>query len=168
MNRYSMSVFVLFYGLVCVCRISRAADYVQFYNDDVDFIENINADDFAAIVVDSERITLIKMYANWCVYSKGFVPHYKQFAKDTRLWHKNVLRVTAMDCSLTRNKKLCQQNNVKIFPSFLFYQARSDQLVGHMSETIYSRTENFMRTVIDMLENQTSVPVSWPNIKPLE
>jgi hypothetical protein len=44
---------------------SIQSEYVPFYNETIDNIENINANDFESLVVDSDRICVIEMYANW-------------------------------------------------------------------------------------------------------
>ncbi len=156
--------------LVFTFRKCACAETIQFYDENVDKIETINSDIYESVVVNSDRICVIEFYANWCGYSKSFIPHYKQFANETRLWRKKVLRVGAMDCALAINKDLCKNSSVKLFPSFLYFRTFSTDLAGFMSESFSSRSEDFMKTIINLMESDsiTRKPENWPDLKPFK
>lgn len=106
----------------------------------------------------------ILVYANWCSYSKSFIPHWKQFSNDTRLWQKRVLRVAAIDCAFDINDKICWENNILEFPQFRFYHARTENKIGVRKEDENSRSEKFMRATIDFIEKQRHPPRDWPRL----
>lgn len=50
------------------------AEYVKFYDPSIDHIEVIGAGNFSQTILDSNRFTILECYANWCGFSKRFIP----------------------------------------------------------------------------------------------
>ena len=138
---------------------------LQFYEPSVDHIEVYDVEGFKKNVLNSDKATIIEFYANWCGYSKNFIPHWKNFANETKLWHKNVIRVAAMDCYDVDNE-ICWSNAVLMYPMFMLYHARTRSILGVRKETLDSRSEQFMKTTIHFLENQRHPPTAWPKLLP--
>ena len=103
---------ILFLKLVATIRTDEV-----FYVQSIDHIEVLDVNQFKENVLNSHRATFIEYYAHWCGYSKNFRPHWKNFANETKLWHKNVLRVAAMDCADDKNE-ICLTNRVFEYPQF--------------------------------------------------
>ena len=140
----------------------------QFYNFSVDHIEEYKIQEFKSNVLNSNRITLIKFYADWCGSSKKFRPHWRQFANDTKLWQKRVLRVAALDCVFEDDwvNEICDANDVNDYPQFRLYSIRTKNIIGLKKESEKSRSEEFMRAAIDFIERQRHPPKDWPKLAP--
>jgi hypothetical protein len=119
---------------------------IVFYDPLIDHIEVLNNDTFDDLIYDAPRATFLEFYANWCARCQRFSPvrpfNYdsreslldfkwfspktvKQIAKATRPWHKNILRVAAVDCAASENVKLCRQHNIEFYPTFHMFEANA-------------------------------------------
>ncbi len=95
------------------------SDIPVFYTEN-DHIETVDTSTFYSDVLDSDRVSLVEFYANWCYYSKQFRVHYKAIANETKLWNRYV-RITAIDCGLEKvNGDLCWASNFTVYPTFKF------------------------------------------------
>ena len=145
---------------------SVKGEYISFYEFARDGIEEFNSTQFKQYVLNSNRATIIEFYANWCNSSRSFINHWKEFANETRLWHRNVLRVASMDCGDNKNE-ICLVNDVRQYPQFRLYPAKGKNLMGLKKiESVESRSEQFMKTAVDFLEKQRHSPRHWPKLSP--
>lgn len=92
----------------------------QFYEYAIDNIEDLSDDQFKENVLNSYKVTYLEFYANWCSFSRKFIPRWKQFANETKLWHKKVLRVAAIDCYYRSPNEICAINNITEAPQMKF------------------------------------------------
>ena len=143
-----------------------SGDAIIFYVPEIDHIEVVTSDNFTSVVFLAEHLTIMKFYAHWCGYSKRFIPHWKDFANETILWHKNVLRVASIDCANAQNHDICQKNQVYEYPVFRFFPAYGTLERGITAENETSRSEKFMRRAIYFLETQEKPPKTWPDLAP--
>ena len=152
--------------IIIISFIFVRAEYPQFYDFKNDSIEEYSEDQFLSNVINSNKASIIEFYANWCGYSQMFIPHWKNFANETKLWQKVVLRVGALDCFRNKTNDICWRNNAHEFPQFLLYHAKTTNIKGLRRETEDSRSEQFMKTTIDFLEKQRHPPREWPYLFP--
>jgi hypothetical protein len=142
--------------------VSNSAGYL-FYTPDIDHIEVFEAETFRSNVLNSNKATIMEFYADWCSYSKRFIPHWKNFANETILWQKNVVRIAALNCAELGNE-ICWRNGVYEYPQFKLYHARTTNVIGLRKLDEKARSETFMRTTIDFLEKQRHPPREWPRL----
>jgi thiol-disulfide isomerase/thioredoxin len=164
-GEFESTVWLVIWALLAITRVGCQDEIFYTPEDHIKTVEG--TDDFTSLVLNSDHISVVKFYANWCGYSKAFRPHYKQLAKDTLLWHKNVLQVVAYDCALEVNTEICMRKNmVYEFPTFKLYRALTSSKKGYKELTEDDRSEKFMRVVIRYIEEQTDKPSTWPTLTP--
>ena len=74
-------------------------------------VVDLNENNFANRVVDSEGVWVVEFYAPWCGHCKSLAPEYQKAAKAL----KGIIGVGAVDCD--QHKSLCGQYGVQGFPS---------------------------------------------------
>ena len=138
----------------------------QFYEFELHNIEEYDDEMFSRNILNSNRATFVEFYAHWCGSSKNFKQKWKQFANETKGWHKHVLRVAAIDCERNITNLICDLNEINDYPQFKLYFARTTNIRGTGKEGEKSKIENFMRSTIDFLEKQRHPPREWPTLFP--
>jgi thiol-disulfide isomerase/thioredoxin len=157
------SIVLCVLTILCVqCEEEKTIFYTP--EDHIETLEGL--EQFANTILNSERLSIVKFYANWCGYSKAFRPHYKQLANETKLWHNDVLRIAAYDCSLATNLLICQKNRIHEYPTFKFFPAFSLSRIGITELSEDDRSEKFMRVAIRYIEEQSNKPSAWPILDP--
>ena len=125
------------------------------------------ADEFEQDVLNSNKITIIQFFSSsLCDLCKDFQADWAHFAEDTKLWQKKMLNIAAMDCSLASAEKICDNNKITSYPEFRLYHAWQTRSIGVKKGNlnIKSRSEQFMKTVIDFCETQRHWPPEWPTL----
>jgi hypothetical protein len=153
--------------LVFIC-IKFNLSYAEYFYNLTDHIEEFSDDNFESKILNSKKITWIEFYATWCGWSQAFKPHWKEFASETLGWHKNVLRVGAMNCFYKETiiNRVCHKMNLSVYPVFKLYHAKTHRLEGIDKESEESRSEQFMKATIDFIEHQRHPPREWPSLYP--
>jgi thiol-disulfide isomerase/thioredoxin len=161
MEKFAIIFLILIFTLA-------TAKKEQFYKFNVDNIEEYKIEEFKNNVLNSNRVTIIEFYADWCGSSKKFRPFWREFANDTKLWHNRVLRVAALDCVFEDEwvNEICDANDVNDYPQFKFYSIRTKNIIGLKKESEKSRSEDFMKAAIDFIEKQRHPPKEWPKLSP--
>ena len=159
----SLSIVVL---LLTIISLSNGKN-PQFYKANTKLIEDYTIQEFKDNVLNSNRVTIIEYYADWCGFCKNFRQHWHHFANETQLWRKRVLRVAALDCVFEDEwvNEICDGNDVDEYPQFRLYPARETNIKGLKAESEKSRTEDFMKTVINYIEIQRHPPKEWPKLQ---
>ena len=86
---------------------------------------------------------------------------WKEFANQTLLWQKNIIRVAVVDCALDENTALCRFHDVHSFPTFHIFELHAQKYKGvQISYTSYS--QDFKHEVIDFLQVHPNPPSFWP------
>jgi hypothetical protein len=86
---------------------------------------------------------------------------WKEFAKQTLIWQKNVIRVAAVDCALTENTELCRFHGINSFPTFYMFELHSQKYKG-TKVNYYSYEQDFKHELIDFLQIHPIKPSFWP------
>jgi protein disulfide-isomerase A6 len=72
---------------------------------------------FNALVLQSNRPSIVEFFAPWCGHCKNLAPEYKKLAGAT----KGMVNVVAVDCDDSANKPLCGRQGVKGFPTIKLF-----------------------------------------------
>ena len=142
------------------------AEYPQFYELNINYVEEVSEEEFFENILNSNRVTILQFYANWCINSKKFRLQWVKFAKETRLWQQHVLRVAAIDCFMYATNSVCEQNNILEYPQIGLYFARTKNATGLKFNSTSFKIENFMKSVIDLIEKQRHPSREWPSLFP--
>ena len=140
----------------------------EFYDLSVDHIEVVNSYGFKKNILHSNRVTILEFFVSWCGTCNSFKIVWKTFANLTILWQKKVLRVAAIDCdSIVNDFEVCQKNDVLDYPRFRMFSTEQNDIAGFkLSEKEDARSEQFMKSTIDFLEQQNNTRKDWPILKP--
>lgn len=108
---------------------------------------------------------LIEFYNSWCGHCHRFAPVWKAFASDIHGW-RNVVRVSAVDCSVDENNQLCRDFEVMYYPMIkLFPQGSSETFLG--KEFRKGTVETMRRSLVNELKiihSKQATPL-WPNFQ---
>jgi hypothetical protein len=88
-------------------------------------------------------------------------------SKSTILWHKNVMRVGAVDCAAEENIKLCRYHKVELFPTFYMFEAHVQKTRG-VEASYTHKSEQFQQDMINFLEVHPNKPAFWPKFNEYE
>ena len=84
----------------------------------------LDYDNFYELVMDKESNTVkgengwfVKFYAPWCGHCQRLAPTWEQLADET----KGQLNVAKVDCTSDNGKPLCQQFEVRGYPTLLWF-----------------------------------------------
>ena len=155
------------YFLIILINVSNGVP-PQFFELEADHIEDYTIQQFLDNVLYSNRATIIKFYADWCGSSKKFKNIWKNFAKETRRWHKKVLRVAALDCVLENQweNEICDDNGVNWYPQIRIFGVKAKNVTGATIGNEKTSVDEFMKNVIDYLELLRHPPREWPLLFP--
>ena len=161
---------IIIFLMIQFVSIISAEEIFKFYETEIDNIEIMTKENLITHLFNSDRLTALECYANWCGFSRMFIPQWKYFANETLLWHKRVLRVAAIDCALDENKGICFfKYDVKAYPDFRWFNAKLDSSgVVITAENETSKSEDFMRTTINLIESHKNPPEAWPYLESYE
>jgi hypothetical protein len=125
-------------------------------------------EEFYKIILNSNKISIVQFYSSsMCDDScKNFKSQWLSLSKETKLWQKNIMTFSVVDCSLTSINKICIDNNIKNYPEFVFYHAWQEKSTGRKKESFKSSNDQFMRATIDFMELQRHWPSNWPILSP--
>lgn len=79
-----------------------------------------------------------------------------------------MLRIAAVDCADIKNVQICYQNDINEYPLFGYYLPYSSSTKSTLKENEHSKSEQFMRTMIDAIMNLTDPPSNWPKLTPFK
>lgn len=106
-------------------------------------IENVNQDDFASSVLESETPVLVDFYADWCGPCRALAPKIQEIS-DKFEGKAKVVKVNVDD-----NQGLAQKYGIRGIPSLLFFDEGqvANQLQGNQpKESIESALEALVKT----------------------
>lgn len=72
---------------------------------------------FNALVLQSNRPSIVEFFAPWCGHCKNLAPEYKKAAAAT----KGMVNIVAIDCDDASNRPLCSRYDVKGFPTLKLF-----------------------------------------------
>ncbi|GAV07758.1 hypothetical protein RvY_17563-2 [Ramazzottius varieornatus] len=113
-----------------------ALEFQELYNQTTDFgisiltTENFNETLFV-ILPDNDNtlctdnvVWLVQFYNSWCGHCQHFAPSYKSVANSTIPWREFV-KVGVVDCSVRKNSPLCNQYDVQMYPTIMFFPPKT-------------------------------------------
>merc|ERR1711934_1245405 len=74
------------------------------------------------VVKDDTRLWLLNFYTPWCAHCKNLVP---ELVKAAKLAEKHNIKVGAVDCELPLNGELCDEFDIRGFPTLRTYATQS-------------------------------------------
>jgi len=77
------------------------------------YIKSLTASNFKKEVFGNERVTFSVFYAPWCGHCQRLAPEYEKAAKNLA----GMVDFVVVDCDEDKNKPLCQEYNVRGFPT---------------------------------------------------
>lgn len=151
---------------------------IGLYDDQIDNIEILDANNFDQIIYSHGsnqsqqkiiKASFVEFYAHWCGGCKRYARHWRELAKETKLWHQNVIRVAAINCGDYRNEKLCRQHNIQYYPSLKLFPAyaqfdRNDH-DGLLVKENTDKLDHLIEKMILFIENSINKPPQWPNLE---
>ena len=84
-------------------------------------VKTVVGDTFRDLVLDSERHTLLEVYAPWCEHCKGFEPSYNMIGQDLQTRYGDAIRVLKMDGTTNEVEGL----EITSYPTLLFWPAEA-------------------------------------------
>ena len=161
---WTAALFVLF---VAACGV-HAYTAESLYDPLKDDIELLNATSYNQVIFNSERATFAECYAHWCGACQKYAKHWKEFAKETKLWHSKVLRVAAINCGDSFNDKTCREHGVHYYPTLKLYPPHASYDAPNHDELVIKNDgpEVLIERVIQFIEQIHNKPASWPDLEP--
>jgi Thioredoxin domain-containing protein len=99
-----------------------------------DNTNNVNCD---------EKHKIILYYANWCGHSRNFLPEWEKLKKEIENSElKNVIVAQQYECD--KDKKMCEQNNIRGFPTMILHKINGDN-VNYQNERTVESILDFIR-----------------------
>ena len=148
--------------------VDMSNNRITLYNPAIDKnIELLFKDTFDKVIQNSQKCTIVELFAHWCGSCQRAAPHWKLLSNETSLW-KNVIRVAALDCALPENREICTRVDVKWYPTFRLFPALKEDMSGSLFEVKdVADKESFMRKMIEFIESHQEKPKHWPELTPL-
>ena len=84
-------------------------------------VKTVVGDTFRELVLDSERHTLLEVYAPWCEHCKGFEASYNMIGEDMQTRYGDAIRVLKMDGTANEVEGL----DITSYPTLLFWPAEA-------------------------------------------
>jgi thiol-disulfide isomerase/thioredoxin len=155
------------------------SNLIGLYDSQIDNIEILDANNFNQVVYNNDlnashhriiKATFVEFYAHWCGGCRRYARHWKNLAKETKLWHRSVIRVAAINCGDYRNEILCRQHNIqyyptlKLFPAYAKFENKNQD--GLLVKDNQDNLEHLMETMILFIEMSANKPPQWPNLEP--
>lgn len=161
---WTAALFVLF---AAACGV-HAYTAESLYDPLKDDIELLNATSYNQVIFNSERATFAECYAHWCGACQKYAKHWKEFAKETKLWHSKVLRVAAINCGDSFNDKTCREHGVHYYPTLKLYPPHASYDAPNHDELVIKNDgpEVLIERVIQFIEQIHNKPASWPDLEP--
>ena len=84
---------------------------------------------FSELVVSPEGVMLskkpwfVKYYAPWCGHCKALEPIWEEFNEK----HEEQINVGSVDCTTQLGQALCQQMEIRGFPTLVYYASADEQ-----------------------------------------
>ena len=73
---------------------------------------------------NSDKPSFKLYYADWCGWSKKFLPEWEKLVEDSI---KDKVELVKYECTAEENKQLCEDAKVQGFPSMKYYKDSSDK-----------------------------------------
>ena len=136
------------------------------YDPAKDDVEILNATLFVQTVYNCDRAVFVEFYAHWCGACQRYAQHWKELAKETKSWHKQVIRVAAINCADQANDPLCREFNIEYYPTLKLFPAHSVRQNAPPDSFRSDKLENLITKMILFIENHQHKPNKWPELEP--
>lgn len=147
--------------------IRNPGDSAQSLYDANDKVVVLTNENIYESMYEKSYASIIEFYNSFCGYCRNFAPIYKRFADDIHQF-ADIIAVAAIDCADDANNSICRDMEIMKYPTLRyfppFYRNESKNLG---IEIRHSGAEVSEQQVYDLMENSTSVPNEWPNLKPI-
>jgi len=104
--------------------VSPIIDYIlpekKVYESNDAYAERSNNPDFLSSLDEGPRV--VKFYAPWCGHCQHYKPIYIEMGREVQKTHPQI-KFYAVSCPV--HKKICQINNVKGYPTLIYYAKNS-------------------------------------------
>lgn len=160
----NLKFILLVVSIICLIDYNYTMNIQGLYDPVKDDVEILNATSFNSIY-NSDRAAFVEFYAHWCGACQRYSQHWKEIAKQTKSWHKKVIRVAAINCADQENDPLCRDFNIEYYPTLKLFPAKS--VKGIQPESFRSdKVENLINKMILFVENHEHKSTSWPELEP--
>ncbi|XP_069497555.1 sulfhydryl oxidase 1 [Ambystoma mexicanum] len=133
------------------------------YSPDEPFVI-LDAASAPVTLMNSSSAWLTEFYASWCGHCIEFSSTWKQLARETQDW-RPCIYLAALDCA--DYPTMCNQFNVRGYPTLKFTKAFSENLSGGTHITAARVVQKLRRQIIDNLEqHKESWPPACPPLEP--
>ena len=157
-------MFLITFRALLFCRLLsfNLATKIGFFDSEIDKIEVLDENSYEITLSQSDKATLLLVYTTWCKWSKVFEPTWREFANETVLWQTDIMRVSALECSLTNElKNFCAAKNANVFPTVRYIDVMTDNTKGVKVGEETMNADQFMNIAIDYIE-KNSQKMDWP------
>lgn len=101
--------------------LGQAPDSPPDEEDGDTLVVTLNARNFKDEVLETKDNWMVEFYAPWCGHCKNLAPEWKKAAKKL----ENKVKLGAMDCTDAANKAVCDEYEVKGFPTIYSFASNS-------------------------------------------
>ncbi|VEN62587.1 unnamed protein product [Callosobruchus maculatus] len=98
--------------------ISRESGKITDLPPDPISVGELTADTFKLGV--GSGLSFVKFFAPWCGHCKRLSPIWDNLAE--KFGKTNDVHISKVDCTLTANKQLCNDENIEGFPTLILYR----------------------------------------------
>lgn len=123
-----------------------------------DFVHILTSYNFERKVYRQPHALVIQFYNSYCGHCRAFAPKYKSLAANIASW-KNVIRLSAIDCSVEENNEICRQFEVMAYPTLRYLHENYVKANGNIGEKVQQAdTEDKLKdTLIRKMQSEQSM-----------
>jgi protein disulfide-isomerase A6 len=97
--------------------LALASSASAFYGKSSGVI-TLDSKNFEKEILNTEHASIVEFFAPWCGHCQNLKPIYEKAAQSL----KGLAKVAAIDCDEEKNKRLCEEYNVKGFPTLKVFK----------------------------------------------
>lgn len=119
--------------------VQAPAESIYRASDRVTILTTANFTRFVVdLHADGHKLQLVQFYNSFCGHCISFAPAFKTFLRSVWKW-RELLSVSAVDCSIVSNRKICTDYDVEFYPTLRMFWFRPGGLPVEKGDNLHCK-----------------------------